>query len=102
MQQLMIAEVKAEEAWHARFEVGLASWRTLRTQHAVRLFNERLAGELAEPEPCLAVFRQLTHDQTLAYQVQMAPLQVHLQLNKDNLVQLSLSQIVLRTHWLRQ
>ena len=73
-QQLMIAEVKAEEAWHSRFEAGLASWRTLRAQHAVRLFNERLAGELAEPEPCLAIFRQLTHDQTLAYQVHMAPL----------------------------
>ena len=73
-QQLMIAEVKAEEAWHSRFEAGLASWRTLRTQHAVHLFNDRLAGELAEPEPCLAIFRQLTHNQTLAYQVHMAPL----------------------------
>ena len=70
----MIAEVKAEEAWHARFEAGLASWRTLRTHHAVRLFNERLAGELAEPEPCLAIFKQLTHDQALAYQVHTGPL----------------------------
>ena len=70
----MIAEVKAEEAWHARFEAGLASWRTLRTHHAVRLFNERLAGELAEPEPCLATFKQLTHDQALAYQVHTGPL----------------------------
>ena len=74
MQQLMIAEVKAEEASHARFEAGLASWRTLRTQHAMRLFNERLAGELAEPTACLAIFKQLTHDQTLAYQVYTGPL----------------------------
>ena len=68
-QQLMIAEVKSEEAWHARFEAGLASWRMLRTQHAVRLFNDRLANELAAPEPCLAIYRELSQDQASAYQV---------------------------------
>ena len=65
----MIAEVKSEEAWHARFEAGLASWRMLRTQHAVRLFNDRLANELAAPEPCLAIYRELSQDQASAYQV---------------------------------
>ncbi len=69
MRQLMVAEVNFEEAWHACFDAGLASWRTLRTQHAVRLFNDRLASELAEPEPCLEIFRQLTRDQASAYQV---------------------------------
>lgn len=73
MQQLMIADVRSEEAWHARFEAGLASWRTLRTQHAVHLFNMRLAGELAEPEPCLALFKDLTRDQASAYQVGRRP-----------------------------
>lgn len=68
-QQLMIGEVKSEEAWHARFEAGLASWRMLRTQHAVRLFNDRLANELAAPEPCLAIYRELSQDQASAYQV---------------------------------
>ena len=69
----MIADVKSEEAWHARFEAGLASWRTLHTQHAVRLFNTRLAGELAEPERCLAIFKDLTRDQAAAYQVGRTP-----------------------------
>ena len=69
--QLMVAEVKSEEAWHARYEAGLASWRTLRTQHALRLFNERLAGEWGEPEPCLAIYQQLSQQQGSAYEVRL-------------------------------
>lgn len=65
----MVAEVKSEEAWHARYEAGLASWRMLRTQHALHLFRERLAGEWGEPEPCLAIFRQLSQQQQSAYEV---------------------------------
>lgn len=67
--QLMVAEVKSEEVWHAQFEAGLASWRTLRTQHALRLYNERLAGEWGEPESRLAIFRQLSQEQKTAYEV---------------------------------
>ena len=67
--QLTVAEVKSEEAWHARYESGLASWRTLRTQHALRLFNERLAGEWGEPESCLAIFQQLSQQQKSAFEV---------------------------------
>ncbi len=67
--QLKVAEVKSEEAWHACYQAGLASWRTLRTQHAVRLFNERLAGEWAEPQPCLAIYQQLSQQQASAYEV---------------------------------
>lgn len=67
--QLMVAEVKSEEAWHARFEAGLASWRTLRTQHALGLYNDRLAGEWGEPESRLVIFRQLSQEQKIAYEV---------------------------------
>lgn len=69
--QLKVAEVKSEEAWHARYEAGLASWRTLRTQHALRLFDERLAGEWAEPQPCLGIYRELSLQQASAYEVGM-------------------------------
>lgn len=65
----MVAEVNSEEAWHARFEAGLASWRTLRTQHALRLYNEHLAGEWGEPESRLAIFRQLSQEQKIASDV---------------------------------
>lgn len=67
--QLKVAEVKSEEAWHARYEAALASWRTLRTQHAVHLFGERLAGDWAEPQPCLVIYQQLSQQQESAYQV---------------------------------
>lgn len=77
--QLMVAEVRSEEAWHARYEAGLASWRTLRTRHAVSLFNERLAGEWAEPEPCLAIYHQLSQQQASAYEVTMQSQALHLQ-----------------------
>ncbi|KAL3136899.1 hypothetical protein ABBQ32_006507 [Trebouxia sp. C0010 RCD-2024] len=66
--QLKVAEVKSEEAWHARYEAALASWRTLRTQHAVHLFGERLAGDWAEPQPCLVIYQQLSQQQESAYQ----------------------------------
>ena len=67
--QLTVAEVRFEEAWHARFASGLASWRTLRTQHAIGLFNARLAGELSEPDARLDIYRLLRQDQAAAYQV---------------------------------
>lgn len=76
--QLMVAEVKSEEAWHARYESGLASWRTLRTQHAVCLFNKRLAGEWGEPEACLVIFRQLSQQQESAYEVGLTCLSIEL------------------------
>lgn len=74
--QLMVAEVKSEEAWHACYEAGLSSWRTLRTQHALSLFNQRLAGEWGEPESCLATFRQLSQQQESAYEVGHAYLSI--------------------------
>ena len=69
----MIAEVQAEETWHTAFQQGVASWRTLRTQHAIRLFCERLSSELAGPQPFLAVYKDLSHDQAAAYQVYSVP-----------------------------
>lgn len=66
-EQLSIGEVKAEEAWHASFEAGLASWRTLRTQHAIRVFKDRIADEWTEPQPCLLLFEELTKAQQSAY-----------------------------------
>ena len=72
--QLTVAEVRFEEAWHARFAAGLASWRTLRTQHAISLFNARLAGELSEPDARLDIFRLLRQDQAAAYQVMIIPM----------------------------
>ena len=78
--QLKVAEVKSEEAWHARYEAGLASWRTLRTQHAVRLFNESLAGEWAEPQPYLVIYQHLSQQQESAFQVCMLhmPVEVYM------------------------
>ena len=68
-EQLRIGEVKAEEAWHGRFEAGLASWRTLRTQHAIQAFKDRIANEWTQPQPCLTLFQELTQAQQSAYKV---------------------------------
>ena len=68
----MVSEVQCEEAWLTRFEAGLASWRMLRTQHIITLYNERLAGEWAEPQPRLALYQQLSQRQATAYKVSCA------------------------------
>ena len=83
--QLMVAEVKSEEAWHARYKAGLASWRMLRTQQALRIFNERLAGEWGEPECCLAIFQQLSEQQESAFEVGPAQLSIRVAHNGERL-----------------
>lgn len=68
-ERLRIGEVKAEKAWHARYDAGLASWRTLRTQHAIQAFKNRVAAEWTQPQPCLVLFAELRQAQKSAYQV---------------------------------
>ena len=63
--------MNAEEAWHARYEAGVADWRTLRTQHAIQAFKDRVADEWTEPQPCLALFAELTQAQQSAHKVYM-------------------------------
>ena len=89
--QLMVAEVNSEESWQARYKAGLASWRMLRTQHALRLFNERLAGEWGEPESCLAIFRQLSQQQQSAYEVGPSYLSIQAAHNVEHLPVICLS-----------
>lgn len=42
VKRLQVAEVEAERTRRARWEAALHAWRTLRSLHAMSLFNERI------------------------------------------------------------
>lgn len=60
LKQLHTAEVQTERTRRRRWEAALARWCTLRSEHAVQLYVERLASRgFAEPPERLQLYRQL-------------------------------------------
>ncbi|KAG2484900.1 hypothetical protein HYH03_016380, partial [Edaphochlamys debaryana] len=65
--RLQVAEVEAERARRAAWQDGHNRWRSLRTQHAIRTFVERIkSSEFAEPSDRLAAFGTLRERQAAA------------------------------------
>lgn len=58
--KLRVAEVQLEKGKREEFDRGVAAWRVLRTQHAIRGFVERLrSDEFAQPPKRRGVFEEL-------------------------------------------
>jgi glycerol-3-phosphate dehydrogenase len=59
LQRLHEQQVLLEQSRRQRWEAALASWRTLRSKHAIACFCEHVTADLSEPPARLDAFAQL-------------------------------------------
>jgi hypothetical protein len=60
LKRLGVAEIEAERSRRAHWESSLVSWRTLRSEHAVQLFQQRIrSSEFADPPERLKLFESM-------------------------------------------